>query len=72
MSLFVIFRHFPPTHLLTELKQWDINIKCYKPSRTHHLGHVVVLRNRLRLIKQVCFITLENDIFGGVSSTTQV
>ena len=37
-------------------------LKCYYPSRTLHLGYVVVLRNRC---KQVCFNTLKNDIFGS-------
>ena len=47
-------------------QNWNSGVlKCYKPSRTLHLGHVVVLRNRLRLIKQVCFNTLKNDIFGS-------
>ena len=45
--LLVIFRHRLPTDFLTE--HWGIILVCYKPTRTPHLGQLVVLRNRLSI-----------------------
>ena len=45
--LIVIFRHYLPTDFLTE--HWGIILVCYKPTRTPHLGQLVVLRNRLSI-----------------------
>ena len=39
--LLVIFQHHLPTDFLTE--HWGIILVCYKPTRTPHLGQLVVL-----------------------------
>ena len=48
-------------------------LKCYKPSRTLRLGHVVVLKYRLRRWLNKCVLTHKKMISLVVpSSTTQV
>ena len=66
-----MIRYYLQTDLLTELKQWGIKM-LQTTQNTSFRSCGCVKKSIEKMIKQVCFNTLKNDIFGMVSSTTQV
>ena len=59
-----MFRHYPPTDLLTELKQWGIKMLS-TIQNTSFRSCSCIKKSIEKMIKQACFNTLKNDIFGS-------